>query len=41
MKGSHMKLYLGDKQSILPMHSTELKTGTVECIKKQLGLKGK
>ncbi|MCF8156693.1 MAG: type II toxin-antitoxin system HicA family toxin [Rhodoferax sp.] len=41
MKGSHMKLYLGDKQSILPMHSTELKTGTVEGIKKQLGLKGK
>ena len=41
MKGSHMKLYLGDKQSVLPMHSTELKTGTVEGIKKQLGLKGK
>ena len=40
-KGSHIKLYLGEKQSILPMHSADLKTGTVEGIKKQLGLKGK
>jgi len=39
MKGSHLKVYLDGKQAILPMHSTELKTGTVEGIKKQLGLK--
>lgn len=40
-KGSHLKVYLNGRQSILPMHSAELKTGTVEGIKKQLGLKGK
>lgn len=39
MKGSHLKVYLNDKQSILPMHNTDLKKGTVEAIKKQLGLK--
>ena len=38
-KGSHLKVTLGDHRSILPMHSTDLKTGTVEGIKKQLGLK--
>jgi mRNA interferase HicA len=38
-KGSHLKIYLHGKQSVLPMHSTDLKTGTVEAIKKQLGLK--
>jgi mRNA interferase HicA len=40
-KGGHMKVFLGDKRSVLPMHSGELKTGLVEAIKKQLGLKGK
>lgn len=40
-KGSHIKLYLGNKQTVMPMHHTDLKTGTVEGIKKQLGLKGK
>jgi len=39
MKGSHLKVYLNGKQAILPMHSTELEKGTVEGIKKQLGLK--
>ncbi|MDD2723859.1 MAG: type II toxin-antitoxin system HicA family toxin [Methylovulum sp.] len=39
-KGSHLKVFLNGKQSILPMHNTDLKTGTVEGIKKQLGLKG-
>jgi len=39
MKGSHLKVYLNGKQAILPMHSTELKNGTVAGIKKQLGLK--
>ncbi|MDH5527837.1 MAG: type II toxin-antitoxin system HicA family toxin [Nitrospirota bacterium] len=38
-KGGHLKVFLNDRQSVLPMHSTELKTGTVEAIKKQLGLK--
>jgi predicted RNA binding protein YcfA (HicA-like mRNA interferase family) len=30
---------LNGKTSYLPMHSKELKTGTLEGIKKQLGLK--
>ena len=38
-KGSHLKVYLNGKQSVLPMHNSDLKTGTVEGIKKQLGLK--
>jgi len=40
-RGSHVKVFLNGHQSVLPMHATELKTGTVEGIKKQLGLKGK
>lgn len=40
-KGSHLKVFLNGRQSVMPMHNTELKTGTVEAIKKQLGLKGK
>jgi mRNA interferase HicA len=40
-KGSHLKVFLHGRQSVLPMHAAELKTGTVEGIKKQLGLKGK
>ena len=40
-KGSHVKVFLNGRQSVLPMHAAELKTGTVEGIKKQLGLKGK
>ncbi len=38
-KGSHLKVYLNDRQSVLPMHGKEMKKGTVEGIKKQLGLK--
>jgi len=38
-KGSHFKVHLNGKQSVLPMHNADLKTGTVEGIKKQLGLK--
>jgi mRNA interferase HicA len=38
-KGSHLKVLLNGKSSYLPMHSKDLKTGTVEGIKKQLGLK--
>jgi len=40
-KGSHLKVFLNGCQSVMPMHATELKTGTVEGIKKQLGLKEK
>ena len=40
-KGSHLKAFFNRRQSVLPMHATDLKTGTVEGIKKQLGLKGK
>ncbi len=38
-KGSHLKVYLNGKQSVLPMHNSDLKTGTLKGIKKQLGLK--
>lgn len=38
-KGSHLKVYLNGRQSVLPMHHAELKKGLVEGIKKQLGLK--
>jgi len=38
-KGSHFKVELNGKISFLPMHSKELKTGTLNSIKKQLGLK--
>jgi mRNA interferase HicA len=39
-KGSHLKVYLGDRQTVLPMHAKkEIKTGTVQGIKKALGLK--
>jgi mRNA interferase HicA len=38
-KGSHLKVNLNGKNSVLPMHGKELGTGLVEAIKKQLGLK--
>lgn len=38
-KGSHLKVFLNRRQSVLPMHASDLKTGLVEAIKKQLGLK--
>ena len=38
-KGSHLRVELDGKISILPMHSKDLKKGTVEGVKKQLGLK--
>ncbi|WP_414649354.1 type II toxin-antitoxin system HicA family toxin [Edaphobacter sp.] len=37
--GSHLKVTLHGKQSVLPMHNKELGTGLVAAIKKQLGLK--
>lgn len=38
-KGGHLKVFLNGRRSVLPMHSGEIKTGTLEAIKKQLGLK--
>jgi mRNA interferase HicA len=38
-KGSHLKVFLNGRQSVLPMHARELKKGLVEAIKKQLGIK--
>lgn len=38
-KGGHLKVMLNGKQSVLPMHSGEMKKRLVEGIKKQLGLK--
>jgi mRNA interferase HicA len=38
-KGSHFRIELNGKLSILPMHSKDLKKGLVEGIKKQLGMK--
>jgi len=38
-KGSHFKVTVNGRQSVLPMHNKELGTGLVEAIKKQLGLK--
>ncbi|HMM77685.1 MAG TPA: type II toxin-antitoxin system HicA family toxin [Gammaproteobacteria bacterium] len=40
-KGGHLKVTLNGRQTVLPMHSGELKKGLVEGIKKQLGLKDK
>ncbi|NBV01901.1 MAG: type II toxin-antitoxin system HicA family toxin [Burkholderiaceae bacterium] len=38
-KGSHLKVYFNGKQSVLPMHDSDLKIGTLNAIKRQLGLK--
>jgi mRNA interferase HicA len=38
-KGSHLKVTLNGRNSVLPMHGKELGTGLVATIKKQLGLK--
>jgi mRNA interferase HicA len=38
-KGSHLRVYLNGRQSVLPMHNKDLGTGLVAAIKKQLGLK--
>jgi mRNA interferase HicA len=38
-KGSHLKVELNGKSSVLPMHNKDLKKGMVEGIKKQLNLK--
>jgi mRNA interferase HicA len=38
-KGGHLRVELNGKTSVLPMHSKDMKTGTLQGIKKQLGLK--
>ncbi|OFW31963.1 MAG: addiction module toxin, HicA family [Acidobacteria bacterium RIFCSPLOWO2_12_FULL_60_22] len=40
-KGGHLLVRLGNRKSVLSMHGSqqELPKGTVEAIKKQLGLK--
>ena len=39
-KGSHLKVFLNGRQSLLPMHGiTELGKGLEAAIKRQLGLK--
>lgn len=39
-KGSHLKVYLNGRQTVLPMHGkTELGKGLEAAIKRQLGLK--
>jgi mRNA interferase HicA len=39
-KGSHITVQFKDKFTVMPMHgSKDLPTGTVEAIKRQLGLK--
>jgi mRNA interferase HicA len=37
-KGSHFRVYLNGKQSILPMHAKEIKTGTVDRFQSPLAL---
>ena len=39
MKGSHLKVFLDGKYSILQMHNAEIGKGLLERIKKDLGLK--
>ncbi|MEJ0063474.1 MAG: type II toxin-antitoxin system HicA family toxin [Alphaproteobacteria bacterium] len=36
--GSHLKLYHRGRRSIIPMHTGEIKTGTLYAILKQLGI---
>jgi len=38
-KGSHLKVSLNGRVSVLPMHHKEIGTGLLNDIKKQLGLK--
>jgi mRNA interferase HicA len=37
-RGSHLKVTLNGRRSVLPMHSAELRPGLVAAIRKQLGL---
>lgn len=37
-KGSHRKIVLGHRRSVIPMHGGDLPTGTYRAILKQLGV---
>lgn len=37
-KGSHRKLYFGIAQTVVPVHHSELKTGLLKAILKDLGI---
>jgi mRNA interferase HicA len=37
-QGTHIRVYLNGRQSVLPTHGAKLKTDTINHIKKQLGL---
>ena len=37
-KGSHLKVYLNSRQTVIPMHNKDIKSGTLAAIKRQLGL---
>jgi mRNA interferase HicA len=37
--GSHLKVFLNGKQSVIPMHRKDLPMGTLHAIRKQLRLK--
>lgn len=37
-KGSHIKVWLNGRRSVIPMHKGDLKPGTFNRIKKDLGL---
>lgn len=38
-KGSHQTIYYGNRKTIIRNPKDELKTGTLEAMKKQLGIK--
>jgi predicted RNA binding protein YcfA (HicA-like mRNA interferase family) len=37
-RGGHLKAYLGNRRSVVPMHAGDLKTGLMKAILKQLGI---
>ncbi|MCK6450320.1 MAG: type II toxin-antitoxin system HicA family toxin [Alphaproteobacteria bacterium] len=37
-KGSHLKVRLGGRQTVLPMHNRDMPTGTLHAVLKELGL---
>jgi predicted RNA binding protein YcfA (HicA-like mRNA interferase family) len=39
-KGSHLKLWLGDRRTVVPIHPGAMPIGTYRAILRQLGIKG-
>jgi len=37
-RGGHLKAYLSNRRSVVPMHAGDLKTGLMKAILKQLGI---